>query len=193
MGFISIFGNSKYINICTDSLVCGEDNQRFDDYSQIYRLDDAHVMTYTGNASDMEKVKKDASEQLQVASSYEDWLKEVTDGVAKIPYKNEREKIMVCLIGKMPNGLRMSSFSNNPDDQLDDLKLTDKGLKYMLLANFDDESGVVVGQLSESIKKYTDKSMKSRDVMLAQKELAQFVAETKPEYATTNLQTLTFK
>ena len=193
MGFISIFGNSKYINICTDSLVYGEGNQKIEDHSKILRLDDTHAMTYTGSASDMKKVEDHASEQLKAVSSYDDWLKVMTDFVAEMPYETASEKVMACLIGKMPNGLRMSSFSNNSEDQLDDLKLTDKGLNYMLLADFEDESGEVVGQLSKSIKTYTDKSMKSRDVMLAQKELAQFVAATKPEHANANLQTLTFK
>lgn len=194
MTFVSIFGNKNYINVCTDGLAYNEVESRVEDYDKITRLDDHHFMVVTGRIEEIEKVSQFAKVRLVMSAthSYDTWLDDVRTFVSKIPHEAP-SKVMVCLGGKMKTGLRMSSFSNNPDDRLDDLRLIDKGLKYMLLADFEDESGEVVGQLSKSIKTYTDKSMKSRDVMLAQKELAQFVAATKPDHANAKLQTLTFK
>ncbi|ETJ09400.1 MAG: hypothetical protein Q608_EFC00043G0175 [Enterococcus faecalis DORA_14] len=122
----------------------------------------------------------EASKYLELP--YNQWVNRIKEYVSNMPYSQETGKAIICVGGK-DGTLKFSSFSNKPGQNFYDFELVDDNIHYVFLSNMDEED-LLDKKFMEFVKRY--RSAKSRDVLLAQRDLNNYVSDLNPNTVNKN-------
>lgn len=185
MTFVSVVGNSSYINVVADGLAVFNNGIRIEDFKKLVNYGDRFI-TFAGTLQGCEPVIVE-SEKLKDLP-YNIWEERLIEVTKKL---SPEHRAIICVGGREHKRLTFSSFRNDPDIPVK--KFTpenNKDLSYIFLSNFKNQEELDI-EFSKYVKRY--KSFKSRDVMLAQIDLNEFVYNTNPNEVNKRLTKLTFK
>lgn len=187
MSFVSVAGNKKFINIMCDGRAVYADGTIEDDWQKFIIFNNKRFIAFAGTVHCCRAVVDVAEEYLDL--QYEKWIDKVKAATIDIPYSKKTGKAVICIGGKDSN-LKFSSFSNKPGQEVHDYELIDDNISYALLSNMDDDE-ILDGKFMEFAQRY--RSIKSRDILLAQRDLNNYVADLNPETVNKNTSSYVLK
>lgn len=161
MSFVSIVGNSNYINVMSDGLAIFNNGERIEDWKKFEIFSDRFI-AYAGNLQAVMPVVSLAKNNKEL--DYKDWEELLIGFTQNIPYESKNGKALICIGGKENSKLTFCSFSNKPDQRVNKYTpLNNKEILYMFLSNYDDD-GDLEQMLIRYVKRY--RSFKSSDILL---------------------------
>lgn len=180
MSFVSIAGNNKYINVMSDGLAVFQDGRREENWEKFVNFDNSRFIAFAGTVHYCQAVIAEAQRYLDLP--YVQWVNRIKKYVFDMPYSQQAGKAIIC-VGGRDGVLKFSSFSNKPA-QLDyDYELVDDDIRYAYLSNMD-EGNLLDEKFMEFAKRY--RSTKSRDILLAQRDLNNYVSDLNPDTVNKN-------
>ncbi|MBC9808173.1 hypothetical protein [Carnobacterium maltaromaticum] len=190
MSFVSIVGNKNYISVVCDGLAVYEDGTRNEDYQKFEILQHKYFIAFAGTIEACVLCQEEMKRLLLAESPiYDDIYDEMKNFTKKINF-SEINKAQIC-IGSNDNGtLRLSAFSNNPEIEATDFKLTSKDIRATFLNNYSGEIPIE-DLFFKYAKRY--KSVSQNQIFLAQRDLNEYVADINPNEVNKNIKRFTLK
>lgn len=188
MTFVSIVGNDKYINVVADGLATFDNGLRIENYEKIIHFGDRFI-SFAGTVQSCNIVIEQAKKLKNLP--YEVWERELIRTTIEISYDVTSSKALICIGGRENSKLTFSSFSNKPGQEVQ--KFTPKNsddISFSFLSNYENDEALE-SEFIKCIKRY--RSFKSRDVLLAQIDLNEFVSNSNPNQVNKQLMKITFK
>ncbi|WP_430610698.1 hypothetical protein IGL01_000718 [Enterococcus sp. DIV0340] len=180
MSFVSIAGNKKYINVMSDGLAVYHDGTKEENWEKFVNYDNKRFIAFAGTVHYCQNVVSEAYKCLELP--YDQWVSHIKKYVLNMPYSQETGKAIICVGGK-DGTLKFSSFSNKPGQDFCDFELVDDDIHYVFLSNMDEEH-LLDEKFMEFAKRY--RSAKSRDILLAQRDLNNYVSDLNPNTVNKN-------
>lgn len=186
MSFVSIAGNSKYINVMSDGLAVFENERTEENWEKFVKISDDRFIAFAGTVLTCLLVVRAAEEKKNLPyCDWEDFIKELVHGLKY----SDVNKCFICIGGKDRN-LKFSTFSNKSDQKEEHFELTSKDISYAFLSNVKEQA-----DLDRKFMSYAQRyrSIKSRDILLAQRDLNDFVSDLNPNEVNKKISYMTFK
>lgn len=180
MSFVSIAGNKKYINIMSDGLAVYQDGTREENWEKFINFNNSRFIAFAGTVHYCRAVIEEAQEHLDLP--YNQWVSQIKKYVKDMPYSQQTGKAIICVGGK-DGALKFSSFSNKPMQPDFDCELIANDISYVFLSNMDEDQ-ILDEKFMEFAMRY--RSTKSRDILLAQRDLNSYVSELNPNTVNKN-------
>lgn len=174
MSFVSVAGNKNYINVVCDGRALLNDGSIEDDWVKYKIINEDKFIAFAGTVHTCFEVIDYAFEISEL--TYSEWEEKVREKTINMPYNNDTSKAMIC-VGGRENGLKISSFSNKPLQEVQKFDLTTTDILYVFLHNIDKELDLDM-EFAKCVGRY--KSFKSRDILQAQKDLNSIVSDVNP-------------
>lgn len=187
MSFVSVAGNKNYINIVCDGRALLSDGTIEDDWVKFKIINEDKFIAFAGTVHTCFEVIDYAFEIKDL--DYNIWEEKVRDKTINMPYDDMTSKAMIC-VGGRENGLKISSFSNKSLQEVQKFDLTTTDISYVFLSNIDKELDLDA-EFMKCARRY--KSLKSRDILQAQKELNNIVSDVNSLQVNKNITHFTMK
>lgn len=185
MTFVSIVGNSSYINVVADGLAVFNNGLKIEDFKKVVSYGDRFI-AFAGTLQGCEPVIVEAEKLKDLPYSiWEERLIDITKNISP------EHRAIICVGGRENNKLTFSSFRNDPQASVE--KFTpenNKDLTYVFLSNVENQQELDT-EFTKYVKRY--KSFKPRDVLLAQIDLNEYVHSKFPNEVNKKITKLTFK